>query len=128
MNDHIHVPTVLLVEDEWLVRMEIADALAEEGWQVEEAGSCEAAFAYLESGKPVDILVTDIRLGGSRDGWDVAQAGRRAYPNLAVIYASANPPDDKRMVADGVFLGKPSRTDTLVSVCKRLLQRRADVR
>lgn len=114
---------MLLVEDEWLVRMEIADALAEAGWRIEEAGSGEAAAAYLESGRPLDLLVTDIRLGGSRDGWDVAQAARRAFPDLPVIYASANPPNDPRMVSGGVFLGKPSRTDILVAVCRRLLNR-----
>ena len=105
--------------------MEIADALAEEGWRIEEAGSGEAALAYLESGKPLDILITDIRLGGPRDGWDVAQAGRRAFPDLPVVYASANPVNDVRMVPGGVFLGKPSRTELLVAVCRRLLDREA---
>ncbi|MEI9991941.1 MAG: response regulator [Rhizomicrobium sp.] len=121
MNDNAHTPVVLLVEDEWLVRMEIADALAEQGWLVEEAGSGEAAMAYLACEKPLDILITDIRLAGPLDGWDVAQAGRRAFPELPVIYASASPRDDSRMVPGGVFLGKPSRTELLVTVCKRLL-------
>ena len=109
------------MEDEWLVRREIADALVDEGWRVEEVGSGEAALAYFESGRPLDILVTDIRLGGPRDGWDVAQAGRRAFPDLPVVYASANPPNDTRMVSGGVFLGKPSRIEILIAVCRRLL-------
>jgi len=116
-----HVPVVLLVEDEWLVRMEIADALCEEGWRVEEAGSGEAALAYMACHEPPDILITDIRLTGALNGWDVAQAGRRASPELPVVYASASPPDDSRMVPGSVFLGKPSRTEALLTVCRRLL-------
>ncbi len=105
------------------MRMEIADALVEEGWEVQEAGSGEAAIAFLESQRPPDILITDIRLIGVLDGWDVAQACRRAIPGLPVVYASANPPDERRMVPGSIFLDKPSRIEALVTVCKRLLDR-----
>lgn len=116
-------PVVLLAEDEWLVRMEIADALGEMGWQVVEIGSGEDAIAYLQSGARVDLLLTDIRLTGPATGWDVAATGRRLHPGLPVVYASANAQDAMRMVEGAVFLGKPSRTEELIATCSRLLGR-----
>jgi len=112
---------VLLVEDEWLVRMEMADALTEAGFAVIEAGSGEAALDLLARGQHIDLLVTDIRLGGGISGWNVAAVARDGDPNLPVVYASANPPDKARMVEGSAFLDKPSRTDLLLSTCARLL-------
>ncbi|HJW40471.1 MAG TPA: response regulator [Rhizomicrobium sp.] len=112
---------VLLVEDEWLVRMEVADALAEAGWQVVEIGSGEAALAYLREGKPIDLLLTDIRLTGPVNGWEVADACRAIAPDLPVVYVSANPREDRRMVSGSEFLSKPSRTEMLIATCRRLL-------
>jgi CheY-like chemotaxis protein len=118
-------PVVLLAEDEWLVRMEIADALLEAGFAVVEVSSGEAAIAYAVSGQPIDLLISDIRLTGAANGWDVAEACRASFPDLPVVYASANPCDEARMVEGGIFLGKPSRTDQLIVTCRRLLNQDA---
>jgi two-component system OmpR family response regulator len=122
LSDVEKIPVVLLVEDEWLVRMEVADALVEAGWQVVEIGSGEAALAYLRDGKRIDLLLTDIRLTGPVNGWEVADACRAVHPQLPVVYASANPKEDRRMVPGGEFLSKPSRTEALVATCSRLLR------
>ncbi len=117
--------SVLLVEDEWLVRMDIADALTEAGWEVVESGSGEEAIALISRRAP-DILVTDIRLTGVLTGWDVADAFRAAKPGRPVVYASANPQNEARAVAGSIFLVKPSRSDALVNACHQLLARRVD--
>ena len=111
----------MLVEDEWLVRMEIADALAESGFQVVEFSSGEGAVEWLEAGGKPDLLISDIRLTGAATGWDVADAYRARVPAIPVIYASANPCDKARMAKGAVFVGKPSRTNELVETCRRLL-------
>ncbi|MEI9995563.1 MAG: response regulator [Rhizomicrobium sp.] len=125
MADSAQKPVVLLVEDEWLVRMEIADALLEAGWEVLEISSGEAAVAHIAGGHALDLLVSDIRLTGPVNGWDVAEACRAAHPAIPVVYASANPCDRDRMVKDSVFLSKPSRTEQLVSLCRNLYERKA---
>lgn len=114
-------PVLVLVEDEWLVRMEMADALAEAGFQVVEFSSGEDAVEWLESGSKPDLLISDIRLTGPVTGWDVADAYRARVAGIPVIYASANPRDEARMAKGSIFLGKPSRTDELVETCRRLL-------
>ncbi len=105
---------VLLVEDEWLLRMEIADAMDERGWNVKEAASGEAALAILETGSPVDLVVTDIRLPGRVTGWDVAEAFRTAHSDVSIIYCSGNPPVPGRQVDHSVFLTKPCRTEDVL--------------
>jgi len=111
---------VLVVEDEWLVRMEIAEALDEAGWSVVEAASGEAALAFLGERTPIDLVVTDIRLPGKLTGWDVAEAFRAANKAVAIIYCSGNPGNSARRVPDSVFLSKPCHMDFLVAEGERL--------
>ena len=110
----------IVVEDEWLVRMEIAEALETAGWTVHEAGSGEEALILSENQTHVDLLVTDIRLHGPMTGWDVAELYRAVWPQIPVIYASANPSIEARLVPGGVFLGKPTRMTELVALGERL--------
>lgn len=110
----------LIVEDEWLVRMEIAEALGSAGWSVLEAPTGDHAFQLLEQGTAIDLLVTDIRFGGALNGWDLAEQFRERRPNLAVIYASANPSDEHREVPGSVVVGKPALMSEIVSQAERL--------
>ncbi len=106
--------TAVVVEDEPFVRMEIAEALADAGWHVVEVSSGEAALALLGQRPCVRLLVTDIRLAGRINGWDVAEKYRETLGNIAVIYCSGNPANRERQVRDSVFLPKPCRMDLLV--------------
>jgi CheY-like chemotaxis protein len=104
----------VVVEDEWLVRMQLADALTDAGWQVIEVATGEAAISVLEHTPHVDLLVTDIRLPGPVTGWDIAEKYREARSDVAVIYCSGNPADAARQVGGSVFLPKPCRMDVLL--------------
>lgn len=117
--------TVLVVEDEWLIRMELVDALANAGLEVLEASAGEDALAYLEPTNTVDVLVTDIRLLGPLSGWDIAETFRSAHPSVGVIYASANPPLKTRQVTGSVFFAKPAPVPQVVETCCRLCQNAA---
>jgi CheY-like chemotaxis protein len=112
----------LIVEDEWLVRLELAEALEDAGWTVVETNSGEEALTMLEEGERFDLLITDIRLHGAMTGWDVADAFRAAYPAIGVVYASGNSPIEVRQVAGSVFMSKPVRTENLVSTCETMWQ------
>jgi CheY-like chemotaxis protein len=121
--------TGLVVEDEGLLRLELAEELTSAGWLVREAGTGEEAFRLLSQlharGEKIDFLVTDIRLGGVVDGWQVAETCRTAWPGLPVIYVSANPIVENRKVADSVFLSKPVDIDSLVAICRKLIADRS---
>ena len=62
MNTSQNLGAILLVEDEWLVRDEIAERATPAGWDVLEVSSGERAVALLKSGQQIDVIFTDIQL------------------------------------------------------------------
>ena len=104
----------VVVEDEWLIRMQIVDTLEDAGCEIEEFASGEGAIDFLARSGPVAFLVTDIRLTGPVTGWDVADAYRVANPKIRVIYCSGNPRDEARQVAGSDFMQKPCRMDAIL--------------
>jgi CheY-like chemotaxis protein len=100
--------TLLLVEDDPLVRMTLAEVLAEAGFAVLEAESAEAALDLVAERDDLALLLTDINLPGA-DGFALARAARRLRPNLPVVYASGrlSEPDPGRALPGAPFLAKP---------------------
>jgi PAS domain S-box-containing protein len=78
--------TVLVVDDEPVVRMLVADTLGELGYQAIEAGDGASALRVLESDVRIDLLITDVGLPGNLNGAQVAEAGRRQRPDLKVLF------------------------------------------
>jgi CheY-like chemotaxis protein len=107
MIKHFSAGLILIVEDESLLRMELAMALEDIGWTVLEADSGESALSLLAQRPALAALITDIRLGGEVSGWDVAEIARTHNSVLPVIYVSANKPDASRQVGQSSFFAKP---------------------
>jgi two-component system, OmpR family, response regulator len=98
---------VLIVEDDPLIRSDMVSEFNWRGWHVLEAGCGEEAVAAAHRGNHIDIVVTDIQLGGLVDGWQVAETLRGVWPDVPVIYTSGKPPDRARLVRGAVFFDKP---------------------
>ena len=82
--------TILLVEDEEVVRQMLAEILTHQGYAVLEAGRGAKALALVESAaKPVDLLVTDMSMPGMT-GWDLANTLRASRPRLPVLFMSGH--------------------------------------
>jgi CheY-like chemotaxis protein len=113
--------TLLVVEDELLLRMELADVLQEAGWNILEAATGEVALTFLEQDEKIDCLITDIRLGGAVDGWWVAERFRELRPGGAVVYISANPDLAMRRGEGSVFLSKPVDMKVVLRTCDALI-------
>lgn len=80
--------SVLLVEDELLVREVAAEDLREAGFDVTPANDGDEALSLLRDGQRFDLLFTDIRMPGATDGWELARQARELIPELKVIYAT----------------------------------------
>jgi CheY-like chemotaxis protein len=115
-----HRCAVLVVEDEWLLAMDLVDALEGAGFEVKQTDAAEDALLELADGSAIDVLVTDIRLAGAMTGWDLAEAYRSLRPQGGVIYASANAPLPNRQVAGSAFYAKPAAMSELIDDCQRL--------
>jgi CheY-like chemotaxis protein len=116
---------VLIVEDNALVRLDMAENLSSSGWSVLEADSAQEALDLCDSGERVDVLVTDIDLGNGSTGWDVARAFWQRDP-IPVIYTSGNFDSPQRHVPHSAFMTKPCRPLELVEACQRLHTRHRD--
>lgn len=119
-NLPLQTRTVLVVEDEDLVRDMIVCELADAGYAVIEAGTAEEGRDVLDT-QPVAALFTDIRLPGKMDGWQLAEQARALNPRLPIIYATGFSVEAPRMVPGGVFLRKPYLPSTVIEALERLL-------
>ena len=111
---------VLIVEDEALLRYSMAYALRGDGWLILEASSGEQAVAYLKAGEKIDIVFTDITLGGLLSGWDVADAFRLARSEIPILYTSGHANDRSRQVKDSQFFLKPYDIAAVVKACQQI--------
>lgn len=96
----------------------LADSVAELGLDAIEAENGEQAVERLNE-KSVDLLITDIRLGGI-SGWEVAEHARARYPDVPIIYISGFPSKGKSLPG-AIYLAKPFRPRELeAAICKLL--------
>ncbi|MFO1026574.1 MAG: response regulator [Acetobacteraceae bacterium] len=81
-------PSVLVVEDEWLLRNTVADYLRELDFVVAEADSADDALTRLQNGLSVDLIISDVKMPGRMDGIGLAGWLEANRPSLPVILAS----------------------------------------
>lgn len=110
---------ILVVEDDALIREFVAEALRDEGFDVIQASTGEEALTWCKQ-RVADVLVTDIRLPGKIDGWQIAERCREHDPELPVIYATGFSPVEARPVPGSVSLQKPYEPDEMVRAVKAL--------
>ncbi|WP_353199574.1 response regulator [Sandarakinorhabdus sp.] len=116
--------TILLVEDEAFVAMMLQDVLEAAGFPVITVHSSGLAKSVLES-RPGDLaaVITDIRLGGSVDGWELAHYARSQIPDVPIVYLSGGSEHDHRSmgVAHSLLIRKPFTSAQLLAAVRPLL-------
>ena len=119
-------PTVLVVEDEVLVRMVVSDYLRDCAFHVVEAGSGDEAIQILEAGIEVDIVFSDVHMPGEIDGFALSQWVRRERPGVKVILTSGVARSAKAagdLCEEGPLLAKPYNHRDLERHIRSLLDR-----
>jgi CheY-like chemotaxis protein len=114
-------PTVLLVEDEVLIRLMVADELRGQGLQVIEASNAEEALTILESSLAVHLLFTDVRMPGRMDGFALAKLAQARFPRLKLIIASSRQPEEISPPFADAFLCKPYDLNKVIERVESLL-------
>lgn len=115
--------SVLIVEDDELVREATVGSVMDLGHHVLEAADADTALRVLEGGAPVDVLFTDVRLPG-KDGEQLVREARRRRPGLKVIFTSGGSAPDEIPSAAGpaVWLSKPYKWADLKRAFEQLRQ------
>ena len=117
--------TILFVEDEPLLGELMTEALIDQGFEVHATGDASGALRHLVSGAEIDILFTDIDLGGGMDGAELAQLAREMRPKLPVVYTSGRRlPDQVAQVPGAAFLPKPYSLDDVSATLGQIVRQR----
>jgi len=107
----------LIVDDEPIVRMELAEVVRECGYEPWEAGSTAEALGILErAGDAFSGLITDINMPGTRNGMVLANHVRFMWPHIKIVVVSAGrKPFSGEMPDNARFVPKPWNEDLLTS-------------
>ncbi len=115
---------VFVVEDEDLIQTILEEALTEGGFNVVLAKSGEDAIAMLDKdGADYGALITDINLGGTLTGWDVARHAREINDKLPVIYMTGASAHDwaSKGVPNSQLMPKPFAVAQVVTAVAQLI-------
>lgn len=118
---------ILVVEDERAIQLALSGLLRREGYDVEQAHSGEEALARLADDPPLDLVLTDLALGGSVSGMDVLRASRAARPETPVVMITAHGSERVAVLAmkEGAedYVPKPFDNDEMRLIVARALER-----
>jgi CheY-like chemotaxis protein len=113
----LEVATVLIVEDEALVREVIQAELEDAGYEVVVAENADAAIAILEARADIHLVFTDIDMPGSMDGLKLAACVRDRWPPVHIIITTGkNRP--LKIPANALFIPKPYVGRTIVDAIR----------
>lgn len=115
-------PVVLIVDDDDQVLDISEKILTSLGYQVIPATNGDAALEIIRYYRQIDLLMTDIVMPGSLDGWQLAHRAKQLRPELGVIYTTGythRPVPDEGQFGYGPLLPKPWRADRLMSIIGR---------
>lgn len=116
-------PTVLIVEDEVLIRMSSAATLEDAGFRILEAGSAAQAIEMLAANPDIDVLMTDVHMPGAMDGLGLVALVHRRHPEIRAIVVSGNTTAEDACNAGAIgFLPKPYMAHSLVRAVNDLIQ------
>ena len=114
-------PVVLVVEDEFLLRMDAVDMIAAAGFEVVEAGNADEAIEILESRRDITVVFTDIQMPGSMDGLKLALAVRGRWPPIKIVATSGRDNlGETDLPEGGRFLPKPYGPIEITGVLREL--------
>ena len=121
--------TILIVEDEILIRFSLIDMFEDAGFAVLNAASASEAMEFIDTdGAAINVLLTDIRLGDGPDGWDVARHARSRLKAIPIVFVSGDSAGDwsEKGIEGSVMLAKPVPEGDLLAAVQKGLTGNAD--
>ncbi|MEO9228897.1 MAG: response regulator [Devosia sp.] len=114
--------TVLVVEDETIIRMNMVLHLEDEGFRALEAANADEAISVLNANPHVNLLFTDIDMPGSMDGLRLSAYVRTRWPPVRIIVTSGKRMVEVTDLPDGsMFFSKPYQLDNVVGAIRELV-------
>jgi CheY-like chemotaxis protein len=116
-------PVVLIVEDEFLIRIDARAAVEMAGFDVVEAGDADEAIAVLAARNDVRLIFTDVHMPGSMDGLKLAHFVRDRWPPVKIVATSGRVRLAESDLPEGVrFVPKPYSAAEITATLRELIQ------
>lgn len=117
-------PIVLLVEDEPLIRLFVAELLEESGFKVVEAANAAEALVILRAGLEVNVLLTDVDMPNGCNGFELAHEVHESWPRAEILIMSGRRwPAEGDLPIGAAFLSKPCPNEAIVSHVRAAAER-----
>ena len=116
-------PVAVVVDDDFLIRMDVASTLEDAGFETLEACDGDKAIILLaDTCDSVALLFTDVQMPGSRDGFALAREVARRWPDIGIVVASGTRrPGSDELPKGATFIAKPFGAETVHDhLCKVL--------
>ena len=125
-SDQASAHTVLIAEDEVLVRLVLADFLRGCGYRVLEAANAIEAIQILSEDFQIDVLFTDVQMPGEMNGFGLAKWARQHRPGIRIIITSGHEQAAHRasdLCEEEPYVRKPYDPANVAAQIRRLLER-----
>jgi DNA-binding NtrC family response regulator len=100
--------SVLVVEDETIIRMSIVDELEDAGFEVFQASNAAQAIEVLIANSSIEVMFTDVDMPGGVDGLKLAASVRDRWPPIKIVVTSGHRKVDvNALPVETCFVAKP---------------------
>lgn len=113
--------TVLVVEDEVLIRFDISDQLRAEGYEVLEASTAQQAIEMLNKTPLIALVFTDVQMPGKLNGLDLADHIVRHHPSIKIIVTSGHIAPSELPAGLGKLVEKPYNPRQVIELVRSVL-------
>jgi two-component system, response regulator PdtaR len=114
-------PIVLVVEDDFLLRMDAVDIVRNAGFEAIEAANADQAIAIIEADPDIHIVFTDVQMPGTMDGLRLARFIRDRWPPIKIVATSGRLRVAEEDLPKGsIFVPKPYTPEQIIRTFRQL--------
>jgi CheY-like chemotaxis protein len=116
-------PVVLVVEDDFLLRMQAVDIVKDAGFKAVEAANADEAIAILEAEPNIHVVFTDVQMPGTMDGLKLAKFVKDRWPPIKIVATSGRVRISEADLPEGsIFVPKPYSPTQIVNTLHELIE------
>lgn len=120
--DYTTAPVVLVVEDDWLVRLLAIEIVEDAGFVALEAANADEAIVILERRADIALIFTDVDMPGTMNGLKLAHAVRRRWPPIKIIIVSGKTHlSEADLPSNTRFFSKPYSVPGMITELRSLV-------
>jgi two-component system, response regulator PdtaR len=112
---------VLVVEDDFLLRIDAVDIVKDAGFEAVEAANADDAIAIIEANPNIHVVFTDVQMPGTMDGLKLARFIKDRWPPIKIVATSGRLRVSEKDLPEGsIFVPKPYSPAQIIRTLREL--------